>query len=358
MRAGYGIGVARPVYLHHPSSLEHDPGPHPEQPARIPAIEGELAQRDWCGFERLDAPPVALDVLQAVHPRRYVAYIEELSLTGGGMIDADTYVSTGSYEAAVHAAGAAVRMVDLLMAGEAPAGFCGLRPPGHHAEPMRAMGFCLFNGIAVAARHALDAHGAERVLILDWDVHHGNGTNDIFHASREVLFVSIHESPLYPGTGPASDVGTGAGEGHTVNVPLPGGSGDEAWCSVVEHVVLPLARAFAPRLVLVSAGFDAHASDPLSTSRVTEAGFATMAGSVRRVCSQLGVPFGLVLEGGYHLGGLARSVAAVLEVVGEVAEAPAAPGETHPLAAEAAARLERWWPALGARAAGTQSGAR
>jgi acetoin utilization deacetylase AcuC-like enzyme len=341
--------VAAPVYLHHPSSLEHDPGPHPEQPARIPAIERELARRDWLGFERREAPAADLDLIYAVHPRSHVGFIEELSLRGGGPIDVDTYASSGSYEAALHAAGGASHMVDLLLGGDAPVGFAGLRPPGHHAEPTRAMGFCLFNNVAVAARRALDAHGAERVMIVDWDVHHGNGTNDIFHDSSEVLFVSLHESPLYPGTGPASDVGSGAGEGHTVNLPVPGGSGDALWCSLVEHLVAPLGRAFAPRLLLISAGFDAHADDPLASCRVTDSGFATMAASVRRLSDELEVPLGLVLEGGYDLSALARSVGAVLEVVGAEGTAPAPEVPVHPQAREAAARLERWWPALASR---------
>ncbi len=182
------------------------------------------------------------------------------------------------------------------------------------------MGFCLFNNVAVAARRALDAHAAERVLVLDWDVHHGNGTNDIFHASPEVLFVSIHESPLYPGTGPASDVGSGPGTGYTVNLPVPHSSGDDTFCSLVEHVVLPLGRAFEPRLILISAGYDAHEGDPLATCTVTDAGFAAMAGSMRRLAAELDVPFGMVLEGGYDLGALSRSVAATLEVA---AAAPA-----------------------------------
>src|SRR3954469_25897963 len=149
-------------------------------------------------------------------------------------------------------------MVDALLGGETRLVFCGLRPPGHHAETDRAMGFCLFNSIAVAARHALDAHGLDRVLIADFDVHHGNGTNDIFHERSDVLFASVHEWPLYPGTGPADDIGAGAGAGFTVNLPLPAGTGDATWVSMVEDVIVPLARAYEPQLILVSAGFDAH----------------------------------------------------------------------------------------------------
>jgi acetoin utilization deacetylase AcuC-like enzyme len=208
------------------------------------------------------------------------------------------------------------------------------------------MGFCFFNNVAVAAAHARAFHGLERVLILDWDVHHGNGTNDIFHADPTVLFCSIHEWPLYPGTGAASDAGSGAGEGFTVNLPVPGGSGDAAYGSLVEHVVAPLIRGWAPELVLVSAGFDAHRADPLATCTVTEAGYAAMTASLRRACSSVGAPIGLVLEGGYAVEALAASMAAVVPVLG----AAAVPGEegalpVHPLAVEAAERLERWWPA-------------
>ena len=214
--------AAAPVLLEHPSSLEHDTGGHPEQPARIAVIEQVLARRGWLGFERVKSPPVDRQTLGAVHPDRYVASIERVCANGGGHLDLDTVVSERSFDAALHAAGGAVRMVDILLNGEAPRGFSAHRPPGHHALQTRAMGFCLFNNIAVAARHALDARGLERVMIFDWDVHHGNGTNDIFHASDEVLFISIHESPLYPGTGHAADLGTGDGRADA----RPRGRGD------------------------------------------------------------------------------------------------------------------------------------
>jgi acetoin utilization deacetylase AcuC-like enzyme len=338
--------MAAGVLLRHPLSLEHDTGPHPEQPARIVAIERELERRGWLGYEVRESPAVAPEVLRAVHPDPYVASIERLCIAGGGWIDADTVVSERSYDAALRAAGGAVAMVDALMTNGAHAGASVHRPPGHHAEADRAMGFCLFNNVAVAARHALDARGAGRVAILDWDVHHGNGTNDIFHASAEVLYVSIHEWPLYPGTGPPSDVGVGAGTGYTVNLPVPDGAGDETWCSLVEHVVVPVLTHYEPALVLLSAGFDAHADDPLAGCRVSDAGYGAMAGSIRRLADRLDVPVGVVLEGGYDIAALARCVAIVLEVLG-APEAPPAPSlPEHPLALQARERLAQFWPPL------------
>jgi acetoin utilization deacetylase AcuC-like enzyme len=337
-----------PVFLQHPSSLHHDTGSHPEQPARIIAIERELELRGWIGFERVSSPVIDRSVLTAVHTEAYVASIEAASARGGAQLDLDTVVSPGSFEAAQHAAGGAVRLVDMLLDGSAPSGFSAHRPPGHHAERAQGMGFCLFNNIAVAAQHALDAHQLKRVMILDWDVHHGNGTNDMFHASDRVLFLSIHQSPLYPGTGPAADVGAGDGQGFTVNLPVPAGSGDADYRSLVDHVAVPLARAFAPQLVLISAGFDAHREDPLADCQVTDAGFAAMARSMRRVCDELQVPVGAVLEGGYALDALARSVAATLEALGGPAGSSDADAvAVAPVARDALARLTPWWPGLG-----------
>jgi acetoin utilization deacetylase AcuC-like enzyme len=336
------------VLLEHPSSLEHDTGGHPEQAARISAIEQELSARGWLGYERVQSSEVDLADLTAVHPREYVESIARISEAGGGYLDPDTVTSKGSYRAALHAAGGAVEMVDMLLDGRASTAFSMHRPPGHHALPTRAMGFCLFNSIAVAARHALRAEGIERVLIFDWDVHHGNGTNDIFHAADEVMFISIHESPLYPGAGPATDVGVGDGAGYTVNVPVSAGADDRLYRSLVDHVVVPLAQMYEPHLVLISAGFDAHRDDPLATCAVTEEGFAEMARSLSRCCAGLGVPLGAVLEGGYALGALARSVAATLEVLGApVSVADGGPDVgVAPAARAARERLTEWWPGL------------
>jgi acetoin utilization deacetylase AcuC-like enzyme len=331
------------VFLAHPSSLEHDTGAHPERAARITAIEHELAARDWLGFERITSPPVDRALLSAVHPESHIAAVERLSASGGGAIDPDTLTSGGSFEAALHAAGGAVRMVEMLLDGQADYGFSAHRPPGHHATSTRSMGFCLFNNVAVATRYALDVRGLERVLVVDWDVHHGNGTNDIFHATDLVLFVSIHQVPLYPGTGPATDVGEAAGEGFTVNLPVPPGSGDETFRSLLDHVAVPLAQAYRPQLVLISAGYDAHREDSLADCRVTEQGYAALASSMRHVAGSLEAPVGCVLEGGYALEPLARSVAATMEALA----APAAiePAETPvvPLAEAARQRLRAWW---------------
>jgi len=336
------------VLLEHPSSVEHDTGSHPEQAARIAAIEQELSARDWLGYERVESSEVDQVDLTAVHRPEYVDAIERISASGGGYLDPDTLASEGSYQAALHAAGGAVQLVDLLLDGRASTVFSMHRPPGHHALPERAMGFCLFNNIAIAARHAVRARGLGRVLIFDWDVHHGNGTNDIFHGTDQVLFISIHESPLYPGTGPATDVGSGPGRGYTVNLPVSAGADDTLYKSLVDHVVVPLAEMYEPQLVLISAGFDAHREDPLATCALTEEGFAEMARSLRRCCAGLDVPLGAVLEGGYALGALARSVAATLEVLAEPVSA-AEPGSdvgVAPAARAARERLAEWWPGL------------
>jgi acetoin utilization deacetylase AcuC-like enzyme len=333
------------LYVHHPSSLEHDTGAHPERADRILAIEHELAARDWLGCERELASRVAREQLTAVHPAEQIEAIERLCERGGGMIDVDTVASERSFDAALHAAGGAVRAVDALVGGEAQGAFCALRPPGHHAERARAMGFCLFNNIAIAARHALDAHGLERVLVLDWDVHHGNGTSEIFYESPSVLYASLHQSPLYPGTGSLAEVGSGAGEGYTVNLPVPPGSGHEEWLSLVQHVVVPLARSFDPRLLLVSAGYDAHRDDPLAECSLTEETYGALATTTRHLAAELGAPLGFVLEGGYELGALARSVAATIEAASNGHVLEAAP--VNALAGRARAHYSRWWPVLG-----------
>jgi acetoin utilization deacetylase AcuC-like enzyme len=331
------------LYFHHRSSVEHETGAHPENKARIPAIENELARRDWLGWERREAPAVETAQLERIHSPEHVERIRAVSAAGGGWFDADTVASVGSWEAALHAAGGACAVIDAVCTGAAPTAFAGLRPPGHHCEAARPMGFCLFNNVAVAAQHALDAHGIERVAVFDWDVHHGNGTNDIFHARSDVLYVSIHQSPLYPGTGPLQDGGSGDGEGFTVNLPVPPGAGEPVWLSLVQHIVSPIVRSFEPGLILVSAGFDAHRSDPLAQCRLETQSFAKMATHVASMARALRVPFGAVLEGGYDLDALASSVAVTLEAFGVDSAEPEA-FASEEVTERAATFLRRYWP--------------
>ena len=334
-----------PVMLTHPSSHEHDTGSHPEQAARMTVIEQALREAQWCGYTRAASSPCPEALLSAVHPGRYVTAIRELAEAGGGQIDSDTVVSPGSWEAARHAAGGAVSLVRRVLGGEAPTGISIHRPPGHHAEPDRPMGFCLFNNVAVAARLAVDELGLERVMIVDYDVHHGNGTNAVFHDDPRVLFVSVHQSPLYPGTGPLGDVGSGAGAGYSVNLPVAPGSGDAAFTGMIDGVAVPIAEAFAPQLLLISAGFDAAAEDPLAECEVTSAGFAEMTASLRAVGSAVGAPVAAVLEGGYSLTALGPAVVAAMGALAG-AGPDGAGANRSPEVGEAREFLSRWWPAL------------
>jgi acetoin utilization deacetylase AcuC-like enzyme len=295
--------------------LDHDPGRgHPESPARLGALLDHLARRPVEGTS-LEAPRPATDAeIEAVHSPAYHARIR--ALAGATVqLDPDTSLSPGSYDAALLAAGAAVGAVEAVWSGRADNAFALVRPPGHHAEPARGMGFCLFNNAAIAAE-AGRRLGAERVMILDWDVHHGNGTQHAFERRRDILYLSAHQSPFYPGTGAAREVGVGEGAGFTVNCALPAGQGDAEYGAVFHELFLPAGEAFRPELVIVSAGFDAHARDPLAEMRVSERGFAAMCASLQALArAHCGGKLVLILEGGYDLGALADSVRACLEVM-------------------------------------------
>jgi acetoin utilization deacetylase AcuC-like enzyme len=338
---------SRGLYFHHPDCLSHDPRvhmpEHPDTPERLIALERALAAHDWLGWERRLAPPAQESQLELIHGRGHVLRIKQMSRAGGGAIDPDTFVGELSYRAALRAAGGACEMTRALIAREAQVGFCGVRPSGHHAEPDRAMGFCLFNNVAIAAELAIRELGARRVFILDWDVHHGNGTAETFRRRSDVLFASIHQGGIYPGTGSLADVGSGRGEGYTINLPVPAGSGEELWLSLLEHIVLPAARAFEPDLVLVSAGFDAHREDPLAGCRLETESFAEMARHVRDLAATLGAPLGAVLEGGYAPSALAQSVQATLAALAD--EEPAHSAAPEPLlTSRAAAHVGHYWP--------------
>jgi acetoin utilization deacetylase AcuC-like enzyme len=318
--------MSKGLYLRHPLSFEHDTGSHPENAERVRAIEAALEADRWHGLEVVEAPEATLEQIERVHPRSHIEAIEAISARGGGMIDVDTVVSARSYDAALRAAGGAVHAVDRLLGDDAGFAFCGLRPPGHHAERSRSMGFCLFNNVAIGAAHALSEHGVERVMVVDWDVHHGNGTQDVFYDSARVLFASIHQSPLYPGTGDPSERGGGEGEGYTVNLPVAPGAGADEFLSIVQTVLVPLARSFNPGLLAVSAGYDAHRDDPLAQCMLDEADYADLAASLRDVAAELDVPVLVCLEGGYALRALAASVSATIAAfTGTVAPRKAPP---------------------------------
>lgn len=306
--------VTYPTLLYRsPAFLGHETGSHPENAGRLRAIMAEL-ERTGQLRDRPDPEfgAATREQIERIHDPAYVDQVEALANAGGGWIDGDTIVRPDSYSVATLAAGAAVAAVDAVLNGDARRAFVLARPPGHHATPNRGMGFCLFNSIAIAAAHALD-RGLERVFILDWDVHHGNGTQDAFYDSDRVFFCSIHQWPLYPGTGAAPERGQGAGTGYTLNIPLRPGLGDDDYRQVVEESVLPAAREFAPDLVLVSAGFDAHEADPLANMRLTEAGFRDLAKAAMSIAAESAEGrLVAILEGGYDPAALGRSVATVL----------------------------------------------
>jgi acetoin utilization deacetylase AcuC-like enzyme len=331
-----------PVFFHHSASLDHETGPgHPERPDRMRAIEAELAPRDWLGWEPREAPRVTDEQLLRVHPPEYVERVRVMSARGAAF-DLDTPTSPGSWEAALRAAGGACALVESLLGDGERTGFSALRPPGHHAEFARAMGFCLFANVAIAARHALDSLGAGRVLVLDWDVHHGNGTNTIFHGSAEVLFASIHQYPFWPGSGPLGDIGSGDGEGYSMNLPVPAGTGEGAFLSLVEHVVGPAARQYRPDLILISAGYDAHRDDPIGGLALDTPSFGALSRQVRALGEELGAPVGALLEGGYDLRALASSVAVTMDALAGDGVPPSDVAH-DPLADAAAGVLGRYW---------------
>ncbi len=300
-----------------PSFDEHQPPPeqaeHPECPERLFAARRAVTRISPAAtILKVPARPATDDELARIHTP---AYIELLGRAAGNWatFDEDTYVAPGSVQAARHAAGGAVELVNALLDGRATRGAALLRPPGHHARPGGAMGFCLLNNVAIAAAHAR-SRGAERVLIVDFDVHHGNGTQESFYGDPNVLFVSLHQFPLYPGTGSVGELGEGDGRGRTINVPLSPGADDAVYSAAFERVVAPACADFAPSLVLLSAGFDAHAADPLAQMRLSEAGYGEMT-RLLKLALPPEVPIGMVLEGGYDLAALEASLARTLEVL-------------------------------------------
>jgi acetoin utilization deacetylase AcuC-like enzyme len=295
------------LYMHE-ACIEHDPGAfHPECPDRLRAIAKALAVPEFAGLIRRDAPIAALEAIARVHPRRHIDQVLRLvPAQGYTPIDNDTVLSPGSGEAALRAAGACLAAVDAVMSGEATNAFCAVRPPGHHAEPTRAMGFCLFNNVVIGALQARTRHGAKRVAVIDFDVHHGNGTQAVAETDADLFYASTHQSPLYPGTGAANETGLG----NVVNVPLRAGSGGSEFRAAVSERILPRLAHFAPDLVMISAGFDAHQDDPLAGLRLTERDYDWVTRLLTDFArSQCGGRLVSSLEGGYDLDALAASAA-------------------------------------------------
>ena len=302
--------------FYHPLSLQHDTGlGHPERADRVRAVLNHLGNvdlGDHCHWKTPD--PAAVESIAANHEVDYIESVRRLADSGGGYFDADTVISEKSFEAALTASGACIQAVDAVISGNAKNAFCMNRPPGHHARPSSAMGFCLFNNIAIGARHALKQHGLKRVFIFDWDVHHGNGTQESFYSDSSVFFCSIHQSPLYPGTGMPHERGRGSGEGFTLNLTVSHGTTGEEYERLLDEVVAAAMRDFKPELIMISAGFDAHRRDPLAGVQLEDEDFGMLTRRVMELAD--GLCQGRivsVLEGGYDLQGLSGGVDAHLQ---------------------------------------------
>jgi len=302
--------------------LEHDTGPgHPENAQRLQAILHRLQQTGLLdGLTHLAAQHASKDEVLLNHPPAHWDLVCDLAQRGGGYLDADTPVSPGSWDAALLAAGGTIAAVDAVQKGTVTNAFCCVRPPGHHAEAEKAMGFCLFNNIAIAARHLIAHRGLGRILIVDWDAHHGNGTQKSFYDNPRVMYFSTHQYPFYPGTGAAAETGTGEGKGFTLNVPLSAMSGDDKFIAAFTDQLVPAVERFRPQFVLLSAGFDAHSSDPLTYLAVSDTGFIRAALIIREIAEKFCQgKWVSVLEGGYDPGALAAGVENLLMVkMGEI----------------------------------------
>jgi len=297
-------------YVYEPIYLEHTLPGHPENHERLVAIMDLLKETGTLArLERVPASPISQERLERNHTARYIEEVRRVAERGGGHLDLDTYVAPHSYEAALMSAGGLVNLTEAVLDGAVDNGFALVRPPGHHALAGRGMGFCLFNNVAIAAHYALAERSVGRILIVDFDVHHGNGTQDAFYESPAVLYFSTHQYPYYPGTGHWQDIGRGAGAGYTANVPLRSGVGDVGYGRIFDEILAPLARRYRPRLILVSAGYDAHWADPLAGMLLSITGYAALARRLKALADELcGGKIVFTLEGGYHLQVLAYAV--------------------------------------------------
>ncbi|MDX2140335.1 MAG: histone deacetylase [Chloroflexota bacterium] len=342
------------VYTTHPRFPEHDLPAHPEHAGRIRAVWRRLDEDGLTArLNALTAQPASDEQILSVHTPQHLALLEKTSMIGQTVrLDSDTYCTPTSFELARLAAGAVTMAIDEVMTGRAANGLAAVRPPGHHAEPGTAMGFCLLGNIAIGARHAQKVHGTERVLIMDYDVHHGNGTEAMFYDDPSVLFISTHQGandygmPFYPGTGMVEDTGTGNGTGFTINIPLPPRHGDSSYAAIFEQIVAPAARRFKPDLILVSAGFDGHWYDPLAHIRLSLQGYADITRALIQLAGELcGGRIVFVMEGGYNLDALSNGIANIARLLlgdSDIADPIGLPddGDTEPDIAPLLARIK------------------
>lgn len=304
--------MSRLGLIYHPDYLKHDTGSgHPERPQRLEVLIQHLLPTPlWGSMSHLRPSPASVDSIHLIHPERHTSMIKVRCQVGEQILDeGDTHVCKDSYDIALLATGGVLQAIDEVVAGTLTRAFCAVRPPGHHAEASKVMGFCLFNSVAIGARYAQTNHGIDRVAIVDWDVHHGNGTQQVFYEDDSVLFISLHQYPFYPGTGAASERGVGRGEGFTLNCPMGAGSVEKDYLDAFQAQILPALRRFQPQLLMISAGFDAHADDPLAGIKLTDDSYRRMTELLLEIsdkyCNGRIVS---VLEGGYNLQALARSV--------------------------------------------------
>ena len=304
-------------YVYDPIFLQHDTGYHVENPSRLTSIMSYLEKTGTLvELIPVKARAASVDEIAMVHDRQYIAYIEYVAKKGGAWLEVDTVMSPKSFDAAIFAAGGLMEATDLVLNGELNSAFALVRPPGHHATHDRALGFCIFNNIAIAAKHVMLKYDLDRIAIIDFDVHQGNGTQEAFNETSHVYYISTHQYPHYPGTGRVEEIGTGEGKGFTLNIPMPAGCGDNEYLSIFREVIVPATRRYNPQLILVSAGYDIHWADELSQMETTTTGISEMVKIIKQLADELcGGKLVFTLEGGYHLEALSTSVKATFDIL-------------------------------------------